>query len=440
MPHSTPLTTKIAGALARAGAASSAAWRSASTRRAHRGARSGRAERSPCWAPASTSHIRARTPRCIARSRRKDWCCPSCRPARAPTRVRFPTQSNHRRASRAHDRGRSAAAEWRAASRRRMRLDLGRDIAAVPGPIESPQSAGRTSCMRDGAHVITSIDGCAGARRARRPARIEPQLAGRQRERASGRRSSRRRVARRAVRARLRSRGAVPRRGDGARAARHRRVRAHRRNPPPLTKAAGARAYISYVHPRHVYVHVPFCARRCAYCDFSIAVRRAVPVDEYVDGARARARDSRFATTRAMEVDTLYFGGGTPSRLGGDGVARASLAICDGASLARPAPRSRSRRIRKTSRAERSRAWRDAGVNRVSLGAQSFDDAFCSGCIARTTRPRSRERVDAARARRNREHVARSHLRAAGRRRAVVETRRRARARRSSHRTCRSTA
>src|SRR5690242_13321233 len=75
------------------------------------------------------------------------------------------------------------------------------------------------------------------------------------------------------------------------------------------------------VPPRHVYVHVPFCARRCVYCDFAIAVRRHVPVDEYVS-AVSRELDLRFPDGGEWPVDTLYLGGGTPSRLGGEGVAR----------------------------------------------------------------------------------------------------------------------
>src|ERR1700737_5303222 len=73
---------------------------------------------------------------------------------------------------------------------------------------------------------------------------------------------------------------------------------------------------------RHVYLHVPFCARRCTYCDFSIAVRREVPIDEYLNALDAELR-TRFGASDPHEVDTIYLGGGTPSRLGGEGVARA---------------------------------------------------------------------------------------------------------------------
>ena len=71
---------------------------------------------------------------------------------------------------------------------------------------------------------------------------------------------------------------------------------------------------------KHLYVHVPFCARRCVYCDFSIAVRPQVPVEEYLLAIdcewMTRHRESEF------ELETLYFGGGTPSKLGGDGMRR----------------------------------------------------------------------------------------------------------------------
>jgi oxygen-independent coproporphyrinogen III oxidase len=125
--------------------------------------------------------------------------------------------------------------------------------------------------------------------------------------------------------------------------------------------------------PRHLYIHVPFCARRCSYCDFSIAVRREVPVEEFLQ-ALAGEMDLRFpaGTPERWSVDTLYLGGGTPSRLGPRGIGalmhslrrRVALA-CDAEVTIEANPDDVS--------FEAAQAWRDAGINRLSLGAQSFD-------------------------------------------------------------------
>jgi len=126
------------------------------------------------------------------------------------------------------------------------------------------------------------------------------------------------------------------------------------------------------VRPRHLYVHVPFCARRCAYCDFSIAVRSVLPVDEYVDAVR-RELEIRFPDDTPWELDTLYFGGGTPSRLGGAGVARLIDTVRTRVTLAPDAEVTIEANPEDVTRAAAT-AWRDAGVNRLSMGAQSFDD------------------------------------------------------------------
>src|SRR3569623_1633097 len=107
--------------------------------------------------------------------------------------------------------------------------------------------------------------------------------------------------ARRAVCKLRTARRPVPRRSDGAGASRSRRMRAHGRNSSALTRVP---VYFD-VHPRHVYVHVPFCARRCAYCDFSIAVRRNVPSNEYVD-AIERELEIRYPDRGEWVADTLY--------------------------------------------------------------------------------------------------------------------------------------
>jgi oxygen-independent coproporphyrinogen-3 oxidase len=124
------------------------------------------------------------------------------------------------------------------------------------------------------------------------------------------------------------------------------------------------------VPARHVYVHVPFCARRCSYCDFAIAVRRVVPVSEYVEALRTEI--ARRFGDGASELDTLYLGGGTPSRLGGDGVARALDAVRERFPLAAGAEVTIEANPDDVT-PEAARAWAAAGVNRVSLGSQSFD-------------------------------------------------------------------
>ena len=124
--------------------------------------------------------------------------------------------------------------------------------------------------------------------------------------------------------------------------------------------------------PRHAYVHVPFCARRCSYCDFSIAVRRVVPVDEYLAALDAELAH-RFGNQEPAEVDTIYLGGGTPSRLGGAGVARAIALVRRHFTLASGGELTIEANPEDVDDANVA-AWVAGGVNRISLGSQSFDD------------------------------------------------------------------
>ncbi len=122
-----------------------------------------------------------------------------------------------------------------------------------------------------------------------------------------------------------------------------------------------------------LYIHVPFCARRCSYCDFAIAVRRETPSVAFAEAILAewRMRQSEPAWTESPSVETVYFGGGTPSRLD-----PASLAsILEG--IRRDRPLAPDAEITLESNPddvtpERAGAWRGLGVNRISLGVQSF--------------------------------------------------------------------
>ena len=125
----------------------------------------------------------------------------------------------------------------------------------------------------------------------------------------------------------------------------------------------------------HLYVHVPFCARRCVYCDFSIAVRPAVPAGEYLAAVEAELRVRHAASD--LDLETLYFGGGTPSRLGGEGMARLVELVRARAHIRKGAEVTIEANPEDVTPAAVG-AWKAAGINRVSLGVQSFDDSVLS--------------------------------------------------------------
>src|SRR5207249_11901728 len=117
-----------------------------------------------------------------------------------------------------------------------------------------------------------------------------------------------------------------------------------------------------------LYLHVPFCATRCTYCDFSSGALSAAAVERYLVGVeREIARRAKAAG--ALTFTSVFFGGGTPSALSARHFRRvwraltASFTIAEGAEITLEAnPES--------VRGALLEAWAEAGVNRLSMGAQ----------------------------------------------------------------------
>jgi len=130
---------------------------------------------------------------------------------------------------------------------------------------------------------------------------------------------------------------------------------------------------------RHLYVHVPFCQRRCSYCDFSIAVRKRIPAAEYVDAVlREWGSADPGPAARGGPISTLYFGGGTPSLLPPEAITTLVdklLRSADAGPAARGGHEVTLEANPEDVTPDKAKAWRASGINRVSLGAQSFDNA-----------------------------------------------------------------
>jgi oxygen-independent coproporphyrinogen III oxidase len=126
----------------------------------------------------------------------------------------------------------------------------------------------------------------------------------------------------------------------------------------------------------HVYIHVPFCARRCTYCDFAIAVRRTVPSAAFVSAVLrewALWQDEP-AWESSPAVETIYLGGGTPSRLDPEAVAHLLGALRRDRPVAPDAEITLEANPDDVGPAS-AKAWMAAGINRISLGVQSFEDS-----------------------------------------------------------------
>ncbi len=149
--------------------------------------------------------------------------------------------------------------------------------------------------------------------------------------------------------------------------------------PPPLLKRGGENNILSpagirlgVLPPLALYVHIPWCVKKCPYCDFnSHQARGDVPERTYVE---ALVTDLEFALPDVWgrRVHSIFFGGGTPSLFSAAAIetlisafrARLQLAAdCEITLEANPG----------TFEAEKFRGYREAGVNRLSIGIQSFN-------------------------------------------------------------------
>ena len=121
-----------------------------------------------------------------------------------------------------------------------------------------------------------------------------------------------------------------------------------------------------------LYLHIPFCSAICNYCNFNRGLFDPVLKDRYVGALIAEILAARRPGT-AEEADTIFFGGGTPSLLSADDVARI-VSACRTAFRVTPDAEVTLEANPETVNVDLLRAFRQAGVNRLSFGVQSLRD------------------------------------------------------------------
>ena len=148
--------------------------------------------------------------------------------------------------------------------------------------------------------------------------------------------------------------------------------------------------------PLGLYIHIPFCRSKCAYCDFYSLAGAEERMDDY---CRALERHLAEVAPQAEchKADTVYFGGGTPSYLGAERLCRLLGSIRKLYKVDKHAEITLEANPDSATDRKALKRLRKAGFNRLSLGVQSMDDALLQAIGRIHTRQQVQEAVAAAR-------------------------------------------
>jgi putative oxygen-independent coproporphyrinogen III oxidase len=163
----------------------------------------------------------------------------------------------------------------------------------------------------------------------------------------------------------------------------------------PVALESPGKVKLKTLPPLALYVHIPWCVRKCPYCDFNSHERRSdLPENEYVARLILDVEDL-LPCVWGRRIVSVFIGGGTPSLFSPEAIdtllsgVRARLPLEPGAEITLEANPG-------TVEAARFRGFRDAGVNRISIGVQSFD-ARMLGALGRIHGPDdARRAIEAA--------------------------------------------
>jgi len=150
-------------------------------------------------------------------------------------------------------------------------------------------------------------------------------------------------------------------------------------------------------HPG-IYIHIPFCERKCTYCNFNTTDFFADLAERYIDAVTSEIKwwGARLREINTASIDTIYFGGGTPSIVEAEQLARI-IESCREAFDVAPTAEVTIEINPATLSRKKIAGWLDCGINRASVGVQSFIDRELISLSRTHTSIDARRTVDALR-------------------------------------------